>query len=347
MSSFAGKLEVVESLDSFRPGWSELAARTENVFATPEWLETWWRHYGAGRPLFAARVLDEHGETAGLLPLYARTTAGVTVVRFLGHGPGDRLGPIHVAEHRPAVAEGLRRHLAGERWHVFVGDQLPGEEEWDRLLGAQVVETAGSPVLGLEGLNWEDYLASRSKHLRARIGNYERRLEREYRVAFRLADDPQRLQEDLDILFWLHKARWRGERSLFGGATEAFHREFAELAFHAGWLRLWFLELDGRTVAAWYGLRYAGTDSYYQAGRDPALDRKSVGFVLLMHSLRQAMADGMREYRFLRGSENYKYRFADRDPRLATVARTRGLVGQAALALGQRLRGRGRVLGGL
>jgi CelD/BcsL family acetyltransferase involved in cellulose biosynthesis len=347
MMGFGGTLEVVDSLESLRPGWSDLAARTGNVFATPEWLETWWRHFGEGRRLLAGRVLDEGGETAGLLPLYLQRRYGLTMVRFLGHSAGDRLGPIYLAEHRRAVADGLRRLLAGERWQVFVGDLLPAEEEWDRVVGARVVETVGSPVLGLEGLTWDDYLASRSRHLRSRVGNYERRVGREHQATYRLADDPERLQEDLDVLFWLHNARWKGRRSSFGGSTEAFHREFAELAFHAGWLRLWFLELDGRVAAAWYGLRYAGTDSYYQAGRDPAFDRLSVGFVLLMHTLREAISDGMREYRFLRGSEDYKYRFADQDPQLATMVRARGLAGQGALALGRRLRRRARFLGGL
>jgi CelD/BcsL family acetyltransferase involved in cellulose biosynthesis len=44
-----------------------------------------------------------------------------------------------------------------------------------------------------------------------------------------------------------------------------------------------------------------------------------VGLVLLAHSIRAALEDGLDEYRFLRGAEPYKYRFADEDPGLETI----------------------------
>ena len=60
-------------------------------------------------------------------------------------------------------------------------------------------------------------------------------------------------------------------------------------------------------------------ESFYQAGRDPDWDHASVGLVLLAHSIRAALEDGRSEYRFLRGAEPYKYRFADEDPGLETI----------------------------
>jgi hypothetical protein len=40
----------------------------------------------------------------------------------------------------------------------------------------------------------------------------------------------------------------------------------------------------------------------------------------------------MSEYRFLRGEEEYKYRFASSDPGLATIGLTRGFTSRAALS---------------
>ena len=85
-------------------------------------------------------------------------------------------------------------------------------------------------------------------------------------------------------------------------------------------------------MAAWYGLRFGGADWYYQLGRDPAFDRESVGFVLLAHTIREAVADGMGEYRFGRGGESYKYRFATDDPGLETIGLGFSAPGVAALA---------------
>ena len=112
----------------------------------------------------------------------------------------------------------------------------------------------------------------------------------------------------------------------------AFHLDFARAALARGWLRLWLLELDGQPVAAWYGFRYAGCEWYYQMGRDPRRDRQAVGFVLLCHTMRDAFDAGVREYRLLRGDEEYKDRFATHDPGLATVAVARTPAAHAAIA---------------
>ena len=92
------------------------------------------------------------------------------------------------------------------------------------------------------------------------------------------------------------------------------------MALERGWLRLWVAEVDGSPRR---GLVRAcaspGCEWYYQSGRDPAWDEHSVGFVLLAHTIRSAFEDGMREYRFLRGGEEYKGRFADGDPGVETM----------------------------
>ena len=77
-------------------------------------------------------------------------------------------------------------------------------------------------------------------------------------------------------------------------------------------------------------LRFAGQEWSYQAGRDPGQERLRVGFVLMVHTLREALDDGVESYQFLRGDEDYKMRFADDALQLVTVAR--GLTGLGRLA---------------
>jgi CelD/BcsL family acetyltransferase involved in cellulose biosynthesis len=86
-------------------------------------------------------------------------------------------------------------------------------------------------------------------------------------------------------------------------------------------------------------LRYANAEFDYQGGRDPDWKSASVGLVLVAHSIRRALEDGMREYRFLRGDEPYKYRFADHDPGLETFAMSHGPRGAAVAAAGAMLGG--------
>jgi len=103
---------------------------------------------------------------------------------------------------------------------------------------------------------------------------------------------------------------------------------------------LWFVEANGRAVAAWYGFRYDGAEWYYQAGRDPAWDASSVGFALLVHTIRAAAADGVSEYRFLRGDAPFKRRLATDDLGLEAIAVGRRGPVEAGLAVAGALRRR-------
>jgi CelD/BcsL family acetyltransferase involved in cellulose biosynthesis len=321
-------LEPLSSLDSVPEDWARLAEASGNIFATWEWNSLWWKHFGRGRELLLTGCRDGAGALVAILPLYLSTERPLRVIRFLGHGQGDHLSPICAPADREAAALAFREALDRETFDLFLGDKMEG---WTDALGGRTLRRTGSPVLRFDGQSWEELLASRSANFREQVRRRERKLGREHELSFRFCDDPERLDEDLGVLFRLHLARWADTGAWYSPAAEAFHREFAARALERGWLRLWLLELDGRPAAAWYGFRFGGAELYYQAGRDPEWERGSVGFVLLAHSIRAAMGDGMDEYRFLEGSEAYKYRFASEDEGLETIAIPRGLRGRAAV----------------
>ena len=319
------------ALDDLRDEWSALAAAGSSVFRTWEWASTWYRHLGEGRPLEVHACRRDDGRLRAVLPLYVWRERPVRVLRFLGHGPGDELGPVHAPGDAAFAAAALRDALDATSFDVCIAEQLPGDEDWARRLGARRWRLEASPTLRWRD-GWDAFLRARSTNFREQVGRRERRLHDRYHVGFRLAGDPDRLADDLDVLFSLHRARW-GAGSGFG--PESFHRDFARTALDRGWLRLWFLELDGVPAAAWYGFRLGETESYYQAGRDRRFDADSVGFVLLVHTIREALDSGAVEYRFLRGPEEYKSRVANADPGLETVSVAGSRRGAAALAAGR------------
>ena len=321
-------LEVGE-LDPLRAVWTKLAERSRNLFGTWEWASTWWRHFGQDRPLHLT-VVRRGTEPVGLLPLYRWQRGPVAVLRFVGHGPADELGPVGDPDDAVPLARALRRSLHRLDADLLLAEQLPRGQDWGALLGGRRLAEEASPLVRFDAGGWEAYLRARSGNFREQVRRRARKLAREHRVAYRLSDGSGDLDHDLDLLFQLHGARWSGTPTNFR-ADAAFHRAFAPVAAEQGWLRLWFLEVDGAPVAALYGFRYAGVESYYQAGRDPALDDYRVGFVLLAHAIRQAADDGIGEYRLLRGAEGYKLRFAVADPGLETVAVGRSPLARAAL----------------
>lgn len=319
--------------------WTALAAASGSIFATPEWLTTWWSAFGRDRRLLlaTARRADD-GAPIALLPAYLAARGPIRTVRFLGHGPTDELGPVCAPADRAAAARAmgtwLQRLPVG--WDLAIADEVDGGGAWLGLPGARLLAPRDTQVVDLRDLDADGWLASRSANLRTQLGKAERRLRREGEVRFRTTDDPDRLDADLDAFFDLHERRWAsagGTRSFAG--RRAFHRAVARLALERGWLRLRFLEVGGRPVAGLYSFRFAGFESSYQASRDPAFDRWSVGLLAHAHAIRECADEGVAEYRFLRGDEPYKARFATRVEHRQSVAivRTRpGALAAAALS---------------
>lgn len=160
-----------------------------------------------------------------------------------------------------------------------------------------------APDLDLDG-----YLASLGKKERHEIRRKVRRAEAAGEVALVDSADPL---VDLEVFIDLHQKRW-GADGLFpptpGGAQSRvlFRRAF-ELFGADGPLRLAFLTVGGRRIAA--GVTFESEDAllYYNAGVDPDARDLSPGVVMVHAYVRRALSAGKRRLDFLRGDEPYKY----------------------------------------
>jgi CelD/BcsL family acetyltransferase involved in cellulose biosynthesis len=340
MTAPPAEIMPLASLGDARKPWIELAERAGNIFSTWEWAKVWWDHFGAGKKLDIA-LLSRNGRSIGVLPMAVQRHNGITVSRFIGHGVADQLGPVCDPTDVSAVTAGLssmRSHAI-----VLVAERMTADHDWPARLGGTLITKEFAPVIDLASEDsWDSYLGARSANFRQQARRRARKLHG-LGVRFRLADNPAQLESDFGALRSLHAARWGAASAFDLGAPMAFHRDFAAVALEQGWLRLWLAEVDGVAVAAWYGFRFAGVESYYQSGRDPSWDRFRVGAGILEHSIREAFADGMREYRLLRGDEDYKHRYLSREESISTIACGRTPLGRAAVAA-LRLRARSKAV---
>lgn len=291
-----------------RDSWDRLAPMTDSIFSTPEWADCWWRHFGEGQE--PVTLTDDATDPTVLLPL-VRSGRALRRLRFVGTERADQLGPVAAVEdqHRAATVITSAQAEGRLRADVLLLQDQPVTSTWWHPLGGTVIRRVASPTLRFPAGGWEDYLASRSKNLRSQMRGKENRLRREHSVVTRVSV-AERLEEDLEAFWRLHLARWGGSAALARGAVRAFTEDFCRVAVERGWLRLRLLEIDGVPQAVQLNFRYQDVESLYQGGRNAALDGASVGFVLTTDTLRSACEEGMREFRFLRGNEDYKYRFA-------------------------------------
>jgi CelD/BcsL family acetyltransferase involved in cellulose biosynthesis len=334
----------LEAHDTFEPllaEWDSLATASRNVFATSEWARLWWEHFGGTARLRLVAARRPEGRLVGIVPLLIDRLGPVRVARFIGHGEGDLLGPIYGSDGDAAGPALLQRALSEvvTEWDLFLGERLSGNAAWSAPGTAELSREA-NPVLALARWpTWDDYVVALSRKLRYELRHDEQSLAERHRLHFRITREQARLSTDLDVVFALHRARWGEGRSSFA-PRERFYRRFAALALERGWLRLWILEIDGQPVAARYDFEFASVYNAYNAGRDPAWSKAGVGLVLRAHTMREALANGVAEYRFLRGGEPYKKRFLTEDAGLVTVARARTWLGRCVRGAGALLKDR-------
>jgi CelD/BcsL family acetyltransferase involved in cellulose biosynthesis len=138
---------------------------------------------------------------------------------------------------------------------------------------------------------------------------YERRARRLGSASW-VDADPDNLEKLLDGLSALHAARWesRGEPGVLADPqVRTFHRQAARELLAAGLLCLFALQVDGRLVAAFYGLRDEYRLLAYLGGYDPELPHPGLGAMTVGRAVAFACASGLQEFHFLRGRERYKY----------------------------------------
>jgi len=231
----------------------------------------------------------------------------------------------------PEVAEAVAAHLAAppspldphpSPWDVVdLGRLRCGDPASDALAAAfgrreisegwtlNVEREDVCPVVHLpDGASFDDYLGTLGKKERHEIRRKMRRAEAVGDVALTDSTDPL---ADLEAFIDLHQRKW-GELGLFpptpgGEASRTFVRRMFEEFGTDGPLRLAFLTVGDRRVAAGLMFRTADRYLYYNAGVDPDARDLSPGVLLVAEYVRRALDEGVRRFDFLRGDESYKY----------------------------------------
>src|SRR5262249_30656192 len=153
-----------------------------------------------------------------------------------------------------------------------------------------------------------------------------RRLVRKYFATGRVQLRSVRSADELDsadkILVDLHQRRQRalGQTGCFASQPFAqFHRDVLPWLLQTDQLRLHWLELDGRPIAAEYHFTSDGVMYAYQSGIDPESLAHEPGRLATIATLQAAIEQGFTSYDFLRGDEPYKAHWRAEPRRLLEV----------------------------
>jgi CelD/BcsL family acetyltransferase involved in cellulose biosynthesis len=274
-------------------------------FQSPAWLNAWWEQLGGGEH-FVAAVPGR-----ALLPLFLWNDAGARKLVPVGAGQSDYSDMIGDPDAVPALLEAVV--AAPFAWDELV---LPDLRPDSPLLGAPPPGWSATdaphevcPVMTLPAGKALPELLSKSQ--RRKTVHDRHRADNLGGVTAGLAT-PEEVQEALEALFTLHETRWarEGEAGVLAAPrVRAFHRAAAPALAEAGLLRMAVVRHEERIVAVLLGFRDGARFHSYINGVDFSVPGQSFGTLAFACLIEAAIAEGAREFHFLRGEEEYKYRW--------------------------------------
>jgi CelD/BcsL family acetyltransferase involved in cellulose biosynthesis len=313
--------------DALKEDWNRLLDKSHLhvPFLRHEFMQDWWAHLGGGEwtsaelGIVTARDGDD---LVGIAPLFQTTDhEGRAVLMFIGSFEiVDFIDFLAPPERLEEFLAGLLPYLQATRFSAVErldlynilshSASLPALQKVAADLGWNLTNEVlqPAPYVPLPG-DWETYLAGIDKKQRHEIRRKMRRAEESgYQTEVYFTTDRARLDGDIKCFFRLMSQDPDKEKFL----TEKMREQMASTircAFDHNCLQLAFLEIGGERASVYMSFDYLDRLWVYNSGVNRQLNEYSPGWVLLGYLLKWCNENGRREFDFMRGNEEYKYRF--------------------------------------
>ena len=311
-----------------------LLARTAcpTVFSAPWWISAWHQVFVDGE---AARIIEVRDgcDLVGIAPLLR---------------DGDRLllaGDPDLFDYQDFVLmKGRELELTGAlldfleagqygptRWRSLEFPSTRADSPTNEALTAAAKsrgltverhQIGVAPVVDLPE-SWEEYVGSLPKKHRHELRRKIRRLEASGQVQQVTVVDEEKMGPEMEEFLRLMSATNDDKAAFLTPERRRFFHLLAQEAASRGALRLSFLEIDRRRMAACLIFDFAGVYMLYNSGYDPARADLSVGLVNKAYAIREAIESGRRRFDFLKGAERYKYGLGGQDRAIYRIVVTR------------------------
>ena len=309
--------------DLLEAEWNALLERavTAPFFLTPTYQKTWWHYLGNGDLMLIA-IRTNEGQLVGIAPLFTTINADnqrqLNIVGCVD--VSDYLDLLVDRDYVEAVHKTLLACLATDQvnWDKLFLCSLPHNSathtqfaEAAQALGwqAEVSEQDVCPVITLAD-SWDNYLARVKKKQRHEIRRKIRKIEAEADPKLLVIDSEEGLAEAMQEFIVLHQKSTTDKEDFWTEELTAFFNALTVEVAKAGWLRLYFIEVDGVKAAAMLCFDYKNEMLLYNSGYDPEqFAHLSPGNVLTSYTIQDSIELGRSRYDFLRGDEVYKFRF--------------------------------------
>ena len=306
--------------------WNDLVAVSiaNTPFSRYEYQTAWWEHRGGGEWQNAQLMLvtaREDEKLVGIAPLFLAGYDGQSALLLVGSIEiSDYLDLIVGKDDHARFVAGLLDFLVSsdepENWSGLDWYNLPDSSPTLAALKAEAAQRGWThleemyrptPRIALNG-SFDEYLSRVEKKQRHEIRRKMRRVEESGRGVRWFISDMKDAEAETEAFLSLMEHH-EDKAEFLRDAMREQMRAVIRTAHENGWLWLAFLEADGKRIAACLNFDYDGKLWGYNAGVNRDFMDLSPGWVLLGYVLQWACENNRSEFDFMRGDEDYKYRF--------------------------------------
>lgn len=296
---------------------------SDNPFLRFEYQRTWWEHRGGNEWKQAELVLvtaQEDGRLVGIAPLFLAEYDGRPALLLNGSIEiSDYLDVIVRMDDHARFISGLLDFLAStltDNWSAVDWYNLPDSSTTLTALKAEAEKRGWdhleemyrpTPRIALNG-DFDEYLSRVEKKQRHEIRRKMRRAEESGRGVRWFISSMDDVEAEIDSFLSLMEQD-QGKAGFLHDPMRNQMKSVIRTAHENGWLWLAFLEADGQRIAAALNFDYNNKLWGYNAGVNRDFMDLSPGWVLLGNILQWACENKRTEFDFMRGDEDYKYRF--------------------------------------
>jgi CelD/BcsL family acetyltransferase involved in cellulose biosynthesis len=305
--------------------WNNLLSGsvTDTPFLRYEYQQTWWEHRGGGEwqnPKLVLVTAREDEKLIGIAPLFISEYDGQSALLLIGSiEVSDYLDLIVRMDDHASFLTGLLDFLSSflpDSWSGVDWYNLPDSSPTLAALKAESTQRGWTyleemyrptPRIVLNG-DFDEYLGRVEKKQRHEIRRKMRRAEESGRGVRWYISDMKEVDAEIDSFLSLMEHD-QGKAGFLHDDMRVQMRAVICTAHENGWLWLAFLEADNKRIAAALNFDYNNKLWGYNAGVNRDFMDLSPGWVLLGHVLQWACENKRAEFDFMRGDEEYKYRF--------------------------------------
>ena len=318
--------------------WNTLVEQSiaDTPFSRYEYLSEWWQTRGGGEWMDKAERRELHRQASPLLVLVSATEndqligiAPLFITEYDGQQALMLIGSIEISDYLDVIAreQDLPRFLSGlfdflassspSNWTAVDWYNIPDSSPTRAALQVEFEKRGWqyqaevyrpTPRIPLNG-SFDEYLARIDKKQRHEIRRKMRRAaESELNVRFLIVDKDADIETEINDFF--HLMTQDPNKANF--LTPLMREQMTvtiRTSFEQGYLWLAFLEIGGVKVAASLNFDYKNKLWGYNSGVSREHRELSPGWILLAHTIQWCCENNRYEFDFMRGDEEYKYRF--------------------------------------